>query len=597
MTHSLHRALIIQEHGTEINLDGKNNMSTIYDKLDLERHALQKEGKLPLWFKTAGWQLFKEKVATEEYPDFLSVTKRVADAAAKFTDEPSFYSEKFFEIIWNGWLGMSTPVMCNMGVPSGKAQAVSCSGGTVKDSVAAFYDSLKECALLSQQAYGTSYYLGEIRPRGAAISGVKGTASGPLNVFEDIIKVAQHITQGYQRRGAVASYIEIDHPDAREILTFCKNNPEDANLGWCISDAFIDKLKAGDKEANEMLKDVIMLRMFPGIGYMMFPDKINRKPVAAYERRGIKVRASNLCTEIALFSGTDHTTGKEYTFSCVLSSMNAATFDEWKDTNAVFFATVFLDCINQSQIEGLKGKPTFEKIVNFAEDTRALGLGLMGFHTYLQANNMEYAELQSQFKLREILGHMNSESLRASQWMAKNWGEPEWCKGLGLRNTHRMCIAPNLSSSLILGGVSQGIGPIYKNAYVQLTPVGKVERASPALMKIMKERGIDFEKASERIVNNGGSVQYEDYLTDKEKQVFLTAFEINQFDILRMASIAQRDLDQMQSINLYFAAEEDEEYIRDVHQAAIEDEYIHSLYYVRGTKGVSTHKECTSCHG
>jgi len=304
------------------------------------------------------------------------------------------------------------------------------------------------------------------------------------------------------------------------------------------------------------------------------------------------------CSEISLFSGIDPVSGKMYTYSCVLSSMNASLFDEWKNTDAVFNATVFLDCVNQDLIEMGKNIPGMEKVVRFAEDSRALGLGLLGFHTYLQENSIPFESLEAHYKNTEIFQHLNKESLRASEWMAKEVGEPEWCKGYGVRNTHRLACAPNLSSATICGSVSQGIEPIYKNAYVQNTAAGKVNRINPTLLKLMKEKNVYSEDTISDIIKNSGSVQHVDWLSDDEKQVFKTAFEINQHVIIRLASARQKYIDQAQSINLFFSAEESEEYISEVHKAAFKDPYIKSLYYIRSESNVNANKsECVSCHG
>jgi len=297
------------------------------------------------------------------------------------------------------------------------------------------------------------------------------------------------------------------------------------------------------------------------------------------------------CTEITLFSDEDHT------FSCVLSSMNASLYDEWKDTDAVFNATVFLDCVNQDLIEIGKNTKGMERVVRFAEKSRALGLGLLGFHTYLQDHLIAFESLEANFKNVEIFKHLDAESKRASEWMAKEFGEPEWCKGYGVRNTHRIAVAPNLSSALICGSVSQGIEPIYKNAYVQNTAAGKMDRVNPSLLTLMKKINVYSEETVKDIISNNGSVQHVDWLTDEEKIVFKTAFEINQHSIIRLASTRQKYIDQAQSINLFFSADEDEEYISEVHKAAFKDPYIKSLYYIRSETGVNVSKECLSCHG
>ena len=298
------------------------------------------------------------------------------------------------------------------------------------------------------------------------------------------------------------------------------------------------------------------------------------------------------CTEITLHSSDD------YTFSCVLSSMNCSLYDEWKDTDAVFEATVFLDCVNQDLIEIGKKERGMEKVVAFAEASRALGLGLLGFHTYLQDHMIAFESMEAYYKNIEIFKHLDQQSLKASQWMAKEWGEPEWCKGYGVRNTHRIAIAPNLSSALICGSVSQGIEPIYKNAYVQNTAAGKMDRVNPSLLNWMKKVNVYSPEAIKDIISNNGSVQHVDWLTEEEKAVFKTAFEIDQKQIVRLASARQRYIDQAQSINFFFSADEDEAYISEVHKLAFKDPWIKSLYYVRSENGVNVSKgECIACHG
>lgn len=577
----------------KINLYGKNYMrheKSIYDELGEERKKLQDEGLLPKWVTTLAWQMLKENYLTPEYPDLKSVYTRISKHAAKYTTNPEEWEIKFFELFWNGWLAASTPVLSNMG--TGFGCPVSCSGGVIPDSVIGFYDSQKEAAVLSKNGFGTSGYLGSIRPRGAKITGMKGSASGVLPVFKDFVQVSRDISQGSSRRGAWSGYIEIDHPDFFELVNFINKTPDDANIGWCISDKFIDRLNNGDKDALERFQKSLKLKMITGKGYYFFSDKVNRQNPQMYKDRNLKVLASNLCTEIALMSDEEHT------FSCVLSSMNASLYDEWKDTDAVFNATIFLDCVNQDLVEIGKNTQGMEKVVKFAEKSRALGLGLLGFHSYLQDNLIPFESFEAHLKNIEIFKHLHDESLRASQWMAQEFGEPEWCVGYGVRNTHTMAVAPNLSSALICGSVSQGIEPIYKNAYIQNTAAGKMTRVNPSLLKIMKDKEIYSDGIVNDLIANNGSVQHVDWLTDHEKQVFKTAFEIDQKTIIKLASARQKYIDQAQSINLFFSADEDEEYIAEVHQMAFLDKYIKSLYYIRSETGVNVSKgECLSCHG
>ena len=563
---------------------------SIYDELSDERKELQETGHLPKWCTTIAWQMLKEKNLSAEYPDLKSVYNRITKHAAKYTPNPDEWQPKFFELLWNGWMAGSTPVLSNMG--TGFGCPVSCSGGEVPDSVFGFYGAQQEAAVLSKNGFGTSGYLGKIRHRGAPINGVKGGASGVLPVFKDFIQMSRDISQGSQRRGAWAGYIEIDHPDFYEIVNYISKNPDDANLGWVVTDEFIARLDANDNEAVLRYQLALKTKMLTGKGYFFFVDRVNNLSPQMYKDKGLRVNASNLCTEITLHSS------KDYTFSCVLSSMNASLYDEWKDTDAVFNATVFLDCVNQDLIEIGKTQPGMEKVVAFATASRALGLGMLGFHTYLQDHGIPFESMDAYYKNTEIFKHLDEESLRASKWMAENWGEPEWCKGYGVRNTHRVAIAPNLSSALICGSVSQGIEPIYKNAYVQNTSAGKMDRVNPSLLNVMKEKGVYSDAVVKDIISNNGSVQHVNWLDDEEKAVFKTAFEIDQKQIVRLASARQRYIDQAQSINFFFSADEDEEYISEVHKLAFKDPWIKSLYYVRSENGVNVTKgECVACHG
>jgi ribonucleoside-diphosphate reductase alpha chain len=563
---------------------------SIYDELGEERKRLQEEGNLPSWVTTVAYQMLKENYLSSQYPDLKSVYTRVAKHACTYMAiDPEYWEEKFFNLLWKGYLAASTPVLSNMG--TGVGCPVSCSGNYVPDSVYAFYGSQQENAVLSKNGFGTSGYLGSIRSRGSKINGMKGSASGVLPVFKDFVQMSRDISQGSQRRGAWAGYIEIDHNDFFELVNYITKNPDDANIGWNISDAFIERLDAGDIDAIDRYQKALKLKMITGKGYFEFIDKVNRQNPQMYKDLGLTVKASNLCSEIQLFSDKDHT------FSCVLSSMNAALYDEWKDTDAVFVATCFLDCVNQDMIEIGKSVPGMEKVVRFAEKSRALGLGMLGFHTYLQNHMIAFESMEAYFKNTEIFQHLEKETTRASEWMAYQFGEPEWCKGYGVRNTHRIAIAPNLSSALICGSVSQGIEPIYKNAYVQNTAAGKMDRVNPTLLNIMKEKNVYSEETVKNIISNNGSVQHVDWLTDEEKSVFKTAFEIDQKQIIKLASARQRYIDQAQSINLFFSADESEEYISEVHKLAFKDPYIKSLYYIRSETGVQTNKnECLACH-
>lgn len=297
------------------------------------------------------------------------------------------------------------------------------------------------------------------------------------------------------------------------------------------------------------------------------------------------------CTEIMLPSNND------YTYTCVLSSMNAAKYDEWKDTDAVYWATVFLDCVASDFIKLSEGIPELSKARNFTINARALGLGLCGLHTYFQQNMIPFESLQARFINKEIVQLMEKQSNLASLELAHDLGSPKWCLD-GLRNTHRLAIAPTKSTSLIMGGISEGINPDPAMVYTQRTPAGDVRRITPAFWEFLKSKGLNTEDKIKEVNDNFGSVQNVSWMNDEEKKVFKTAFEIDQNVIVDYASARQNYVDQGQSLNLFFDGRADAEYISEVHKKAVLDENILSLYYVYSRAGVSTNQslgECESC--
>ena len=554
--------------------------------LSAERKLLQNKGYLPEWFTTGGWQLFKEKYLYGTDEAFLGHAKRIAKTAAQYTTDPAYWEPKFFHLIWSGWLSCSTPVLANTGTNRG--YSVSCSGQFIDDSVDSFYSGLRETALLSKGGFGTSGYFGNVRPRGSDIS-FGGKSSGIVPVIEDYFIACQKISQGGTRRGSFGAYVPLMHGDFDEVADMLYNSPDDANIGWNVYDRDIEALNNNDPEVDRRRKRTFKIKSVTGKGYFFFPDKVNRHRPQMYIDNDWFVEASNLCTEITLFCDNEHT------YTCVLSSMNLLHYDEWKDTDAVFTATVFLDCIASDFIAKARNQPGMEKAVRFTEKTRALGLGVCGFHSYLQEKMIPFESLDAHFVNNEIFTHIQQESTRASKWMAIEFGEPELCKGYGYRNTHRTAIAPTMSTALIMGGISQCTEPVLGNAFIQSSAAGEIERINPIFLKLMKARGKYSRKTIEDIASKNGSVQHLDWLTDHEKLVFRTAFEINQEVILRLAASRQPKLCQAQSINLFFSADESEEYISRILEMAFINPWIFSLYYMRTQSGIETNKGCFAC--
>lgn len=393
-----------------------------------------------------------------------------------------------------------------------------------------------------------------------------------------------------QRRGAFAGYIDIEHKDFYEIADLIQHEPDDLNIGWIVKDKFIKKLQNGDKEANNRFKKAMKSKLLTGKGYFFFVDKVNRNRPKMYKDKNLDVKASNLCCEVFLHSS------EEYSFSCVLSAMNLYWYDDWKDTTAVFDATVFLDCVAEEFItlaENIKG---LEKTVDFTRKGRALGLGVCGFHTYLQEKRWPFEGLEAHTWNNQVFKHIRTEADNASKWMATVMGEPEWCAGYGVRNTHLMALMPTKATALIQGGISEGINPDPAIVFNQATAAGEMDRISPTFLKLLKERNMYSKETIRSITDNNGSVQHLEWLTDDEKLVFRTAFEMDQSAQIRLCSTRQKYVDQGQSINLFFSADEDEKYITKVHQQAFLDENLHSLYYIYTLAGVQAAKsECIAC--
>lgn len=296
------------------------------------------------------------------------------------------------------------------------------------------------------------------------------------------------------------------------------------------------------------------------------------------------------CAEIMLFNDKDHT------YTCVLSSMNSAKYNEWKNTAAPYWATIFLDCVASEFIEKAKGIGGLEKAVLFTEKSRALGLGNCGLHTLFMQEGISFESFEAHMLSQEVQATIFEQATKATKDLAELLGEPEWCKGYGVRNTHLIAIAPTKSTALLMGGVSEGINPDPAMSYTQTTSAGEVDRLNPVLLELMKKKGVYNKKHVQEITDKQGSVQHVDWLTPEEKEIFKTAFEINQKAVLRLAAARARYIDQWQSLNLFFAADESPEWITEVHKEAFLNPDILALYYIYTQAGVQASKgECEAC--
>lgn len=557
-----------------------------YDALSKERKRMQESGLMPSHWSTASWQLFKEKYLyqaanpREQY-------QRIARTLSTHTPDPSAWAERFFDIMWKGWLSPSTPILSNTGTNRGLP--VSCAGVYFPDSIDGIYKAKREVALLTKHGFGTAGYMGDIRQRGAPIS-IGGKSMGVLPVIDGLEQDMTYVAQGTTRRGAFAAYLPVDHGDFHEVVDYLAAHDDGVNIGWNWYDHNTQAIYDGCEETDLRWCKIQKTRMQTGKGYKYFPDKVNRARPQMYKDLGLAVRAAQLCNEISLFNDEEHT------YTCVLASMNDLFYDEWKGTDAVFVATVFLDCVAQEFIERAKNIPGLEKAVRFTKKSRALGLGQCGLHSLYMSKFIEFESLEATFLNVEITRHIESESLRASQWLASVYGEPEWCKGYGVANTHRTSLAPTKSTALIMGGVSEGINPEDGLVKTQRTSAGEVDRINPQFLAYLKENGL-YTKARIREVREAmGSCQRVEWLTDEAKRVFKTGFEINPYAQIRQASQRGPFLCQWQSFNLFLSSDETEEYISDIMWTIVEDENMHGVYYTYGMAGVQgSNGECVAC--
>ncbi len=559
-----------------------------FEALSAERKKLQAEGSLPEWYTTQAWQMFKSKYMVEGEDFLRGRHMKIAATLSQHLPQRyrAEYKKKFFNEMWDGILSPASPALGNTGTNRG--MMVSCSGQVVDDSVEGFYEALKETATLSKYAFGTSVDFSRIRKRGASIS-TGGKANGAREVIDDFFTAASKISQGGRRRGSVGAYIDIEHGDWYECIESLEQAPNGKNYGWVIRDSFVERLKAGDQDAMERFTKALHVKLMTGKGYLFFVDKANRHRPQMYKDHGLEVVATNLCTEIMLHSSP------EYTYSCILASLNLLHLDRIMNSESVFIATVFLDCLCSEFIKKSRRIKGLRKVRNFTMKGRAIGLGVMGFATYLQRKRIPYDSIQAEILNEKFFKHLHDESLRASQWLASILGEPEWCKGYGVRNTHRTALAPTKSTSQLMGGVEESWFPSPAMVYDAGSAVGELRRINPELYGIMKERGVYNDDTIQDIIEHVGSVQHVDWLDDHEKEVFKTAFEISQWTILRYASNRQKHLCQGQSLNFWFSEDGSEDTIAEITTAVYLDEDILAAYYFYSRSGVVVKDECVSC--
>lgn len=516
--------------------------------------------------------------------------ERIAMAAAKRLYKPEL-CEPFIEMIEKGWMSLSSPIWANMGTERGLP--ISCFNVYVPDSIENITHKLGEVIMQTKIGGGTSGYFGELRERGSAVTD-NGKSSGAVSFMKLFDTAMDTISQGGVRRGAFAAYLDIDHPDIGEFLEI-KNigNPiQNLFTGICIPDYWMQDMIDGDMDKRKIWAKVLESRQQKGLPYLFFSDNINRNKPQVYKDKNLKIYSSNLCSEIALPSSVDES------FICCLSSMNLELYDEWKDTGAVRLATFFLDAVLQEFIAKTEDNYYLGSANRFAKRHRALGLGVMGWHSYLQKNMIPFEGMDAKRLTTTIFKDISEKAEKASVELANIYGEPDLLKGYGKRNTTLMAIAPTTSSSAILGQTSPGIEPFSSNYYKAGLSKGNFMRKNKYLRQLLVEKGLDNEDIWRSIMLNHGSVQHLPDLSDEEKAVFKTFKEISQLEIIQQASIRQKYIDQAQSLNLNIPSNLP---VKDVNMLMIEAWKlgVKSLYYQRSQsvskEFIANMVTCVSC--
>ena len=509
--------------------------------------------------------------------------KVIVDAAEAYLKQPGF-ADKFTDYMSRGWISLASPVWSNFGIDKGLP--ISCFGSYIDDNMGNILLTNAEVGMMSKYGGGCSGYFGALRGRGASIGGGNGYSSGSVHfmqLFETLINV---VSQGSVRRGHFSPYLPAEHPDIMEFLDIgTEGNPiQKLTHGVTVGDEWMESMIAGDETKRKIWARIIQRRGEMGYPYIMFSDTANKNTVDVYKDKKLTIYASNMCSEIMLPSKAD------WSFVCCLSSLNLLHYDAWKDTDLVETMTAFLDAVMEDfivKLERLRDHEEeeqrrafnfMERAYNFAKANRALGLGVLGYHSLLQAKGLAFESDAAATLNSEVFKVIKDKAEAATIELAKSLGEPEVLKGYGRRNTTLIAIAPTTSSAFILGQVSQGIEPIWSNCYVKDVAKMKVTIKNPTLLKVLADLGKDTKEVWDSIRDNDGSVQHLDILSDEQKTVFRTFAEIDQMKIIEQAADRQQHIDQAQSLNIMVAPDTP---VKEINQLYIQAWKlgVKSLYY------------------
>lgn len=562
------------------------------------------DGRAPPHLSLEGFiTLQKGYLQPDETP--RGMYKRISEAAAKHLKKPEL-AEVFYKLIDSGKLGPASPIASNFGTERGLP--ISCNSIHVGDSVDSIFDKTKELAVLSKNGAGVGIYLGDIRGRGAKIKG-NGTSEGVIPWARVYDTTTSAVSQGSTRRGASALYLPIEHSDIHEFLKIRRANQEESQRclnshhAVCLSDNFMVKVRDGVDKARELWLEVLKTRFETGEPYMFFTDNVNLANPECYVKNGLSVATSNICSEIMLHTDPEHS------FVCCLSSLNLSRWNEITDDD-IYYSIYFLDAVLTEYIEKARHIKGMEAAVRSAEAGRAIGLGVLGWHTLLQSEGTPFGSFRATLLNRAIFARIREQAERATKDLAKEYGEPEWCKGFNRRNTHLLAVAPTVSNSILCGSVSQGIEPLIANCFAKKSAKGTFISKNSHLEAILETLDKNTPEVWSSIATSEGSVQHLPFLTAEQKEVFLTAYEIDQMVLINQAADRQVFIDQGQSLNLFFPTDVNPKYFHKVHFSAWE-KGLKSLYYCRTNSAIkgdivsrglneiqkASEEECAACEG
>ena len=516
--------------------------------------------------------------------------KEICDRAEEILGIKGF-SDKFHSYVEKGWYSFSSPVWSNFGLDRGLP--ISCFGIDIQDDIMDILRASSEIGAMTRYGGGTAGFFGKIRPRGSEIKN-NGKTSGAVHFMELFQTITQVVSQGRMRRGFFAAYMPIDHGDIEEFLNcHTEGHPiQDLAFAVTIPEGWMQSMIDGDKNKRKLWAKVLQRRAEKGYPYLFFDDNVNNNLPQTYKDKGLKINHSQMCSEIIEY------TDEEKSFVCCLSSLNLLHYDDWKDTDAVEMLTYFLDAVYTEFIDKTEGIPFMEKARKFAIEHRSIGVGVLGWHSYLQSVMIPFESMEAKLLNTQIFKLIDERTLKASKELAKQYGEPKMLEGYGERFTTRVAPAPTTSSSFILGQVSPSIEPLFSNYFVKDLAKGKFTYKNPYLQKLLKDKGMNSSEVWRSIMSKGGSVQHLDFLSEREKFVFKTFGEITPLEIIQQAAGRQKYIDQSQSLNLVIHPDAS---LKDVNALYIEAWKLglKTLYYQRSSNlAQETSRnimDCASC--